>query len=272
MPTRSPYLGIIVAPFLLALAAAQCGHKSSTSDDHDDLVTDDTTSAVLSDHTSADSFDLLPASVFDQIRSSYNFFYGHTSHGSQIITGLGMLAAESTLYALPTFYEISDDLGLEGDTTWVSPTRTYLDGHPECNVVVWSWCGGCSGNTEDGINAYLQAMTRLEQDYPAVMFIYMTGHLDGTGPTGSLYRSNNQIRDYCSAHGKVLFDFADIESYDPNGTYYPNETDACAWCDTWCASHDCPTCGGCAHSHCFNCYRKGQAFWWLMAELYDKSN
>ena len=62
-------------------------------------------------------------------------------------------------------------------------------------------------------------------------------------------------------------DFADIESYSPDGTYYPNGNDDCGWCSTWCASHDCPDagCGSCAHSHCFNCYQKGKAFWWMLA-------
>ena len=53
----------------------------------------------------------------------------------------------------------------------------------------------------------------------------MTGHLDGTGPSGNLYARNDQIRDYCVANGKVLFDFADIESWDPGGVYYPDEDD-----------------------------------------------
>jgi hypothetical protein len=66
----------------------------------------------------------------------------------------------------------------------------------------------------------------------------------------------------------VLFDFADIESWDPEGKYYPNDSDACHWCLDWCADHDCPTCGYCAHSRCFNCYQKGKAFWWLLATLH----
>jgi hypothetical protein len=95
----------------------------------------------------------------------------------------------------------------------------------------------------------------------------MTGHLDGTGVDGNLYARNNQIRQYCDENGKVLFDFADIESYYPAGTFYPDETDACNWCYDWCAENDCLECGSCAHSHCFNCYQKGKAFWWLMARL-----
>ena len=96
-------------------------------------------------------------------------------------------------------------------------------------------------------------------DYPNVKFLYMTGHLDGSGVDGNLYLRNNQIRAWCAAHGKTLFDFADIESYSPDGTYYPDGSDACEWCYTWCASNTCPDCGDCAHSHCFNCYQKGKA-------------
>ena len=35
----------------------------------------------------------------------------------------------------------------------------------------------------------------------------------------------------------------------------------------WCATHTCPSCSGCAHSHCFNCYQKGKAFWWMMSRM-----
>ena len=115
-------------------------------------------------------------------------------------------------------------------------------------------------------------MSLLETEYEDVTFIYQTGHLDGTGPTGNLWQRNDQLRAFCAANNKVLFDFADIESYDPDGVFYPNETDACGWCYNWCTpggSHDCPLCEviGCSHSHDFNCYQKGKAFWWLLSTL-----
>jgi len=223
---------------------------------------------IIANHQASADFATIPEAYFNQIRANFNFFYGHTSHGSQIMTGIQILENENAvLYAQPNFSEYGSDLGSSGDTAWVNPTRNYLDTHPSCNVVMWSWCGGVSYNNEEGINIYLNAMNQLELDYPGVTFVYMTGHLDGTGIAGTLYTNNNQIRDYCEANDKILFDFADIESYNPDGTYFPDETDYCYWCYDWCATHTCPDCDGCAHSHCFNCYQKGKAFWWMMARV-----
>ncbi len=223
--------------------------------------------ALVADHSSCAAFDLVPMSVIEDIGTNYNIYYVHTSHGSQIMSGLDMVEAEGAAYVQPYFYERGDDLGHVGDTSWVPYTRTYLDATPSCNMAMFSWCGGCSDNTVEGIQIYLDKMEELESDYPAVTFIYMTGHLDGSGVDGVLYRNNNQIRSYCTANSKILFDFADIESWDPGGIYYPDESDGCAWCLDWCSTHTCPTCGSCAHSHCFNCYQKGKAWWWMMAKI-----
>ncbi len=225
------------------------------------------TQPIIADHNAVSQFQTIPISVIETIDDSYNIYYVHTSHGSQIVTGITMVETENSLYAPPPIYEPGDDLGHNGDTTWVPATRTYLNSHPECNMAMFSWCGGASDNTEEGINIYLAKMEELEADYPGVIFIYMTGHLDGTGIAGNLYIRNNQIRNYCLSHDKILFDFADIESWDPDGNYYPDETDACNWCYDWCSTHTCPTCGSCAHSHCFNCYLKGKGWWWMMARI-----
>jgi hypothetical protein len=48
----------------------------------------------------------------------------------------------------------------------------------------------------------------------------MTGHLDGTGLTGNLNISNEQIRNHCRINKKFLLDFADIESYNPDGVQH----------------------------------------------------
>jgi hypothetical protein len=226
---------------------------------------------LLADHLAAAAFDSIPADAFDQAKSDLRIFYGHTSHGSQLVAGMNML--DTGPGAVDLQEDEGVDLGHEGDTWWADVTRDVLE-QPgaDFNMVIWSWCGGCSDNTPEGIDTYLDTMDALETEYPDVVFVYMTGHLDGSGESGNLRARNNQIRDYCRDNGKVLYDFADIESYDPDGTYYPDGSDWCDWCEDWCASHDCPT-GDCVdddhcqHAHCFNCYQKGRAFWWMMARL-----
>ncbi len=256
----------VAASLAIMCIAAACGEENDLTDPFNpDDIPDD---AVVAGHEVVAAFSSIPTTALDYVRANFNIYYGHTSHGSQIVTGLNMLAGEGTEYALPNFHEVGDDLGHNGDVSWAEATRSYLDAHPgEYNVVMWSWCGGVSDNTESGIQTYLDAMEQLETDYPDVIFIYMTGHLDGSGVAGNLYARNNQIRAYAAANDKILFDFADIESYDPDGTHYPDASDDCGWCSSWCASHSCPACGSCAHSHCFNCYLKGKAFWWMMARL-----
>jgi len=167
--------------------------------------------SFVASHVSADAFDLIADSSLATATSSFEIYYGHTSHGSQIMSGLDLLENEGAISSQPTVHEVSDDLGHNGDTSWVPLTRSYLNTHPECNMAMWSWCGGCSDNTEQGINTYLSAMSALEAAYPNVIFVYMTGHLDGTGVNGNLYARNNQIRAYCEANDKVLFDFADMQ-------------------------------------------------------------
>ncbi len=249
--------------------------------------------AVIVDHTCTD-LSQVPQSWINQAKSNLRLGYGHTSHGSQPVTGMTVLMNGNSLYAFNTdaavetgILSLADstpggDLGHNGDTDWADSTRTYLEGSgSDRNVVVWSWCGGVSDNTEAGIDAYLSAMNALENDYPAVTFVYMTGHLDGTGTTGNLHLRNQQIRSYCRENGKILFDFADIESYDPDGAFYLDRgaDDQCNynsgnWAQQWCAANpgsdlcaDCGDEGCCAHSRPLNCNLKARAFWWMLARI-----
>jgi len=236
------------------------------------------TDGVTAGHGAAAGFDAVPAVYITQARNRFRIAYGHTSHGSQVVTGMSMLQSESDVYrynsdgtggALSLHDRMpSGDLGNPDRTTWAERTRELLDeAGNDRNMIMWSWCGQVSDAGEGDIDTYLSLMNQLEADYPEVTFIYMTGHLDGSGAQGNLKVRNDQIRAYCQANNKVLFDFADIESWDPAGNNYPDETDECGWCSTWCGSHSCPGCEHCSHSHCYNCYLKGKAFWWLLARL-----
>jgi hypothetical protein len=246
--------------------------------------------ALVIDHACTD-ISKIPVRWLDKAREQFRVWYGHTSHGSQITSGMrainkGAFRFNSTGKDGALFYQESDgDLGHRGDLRWAEKTRSQLeDPDNNANVVIWSWCGGCSDNIEKDMNRYLQAMTELESEYPDITFVYMTGHLDGSGVDGNLNKRNNQIRRYCETHKKVLFDFADIESVDPDGNSFLQlgANDGCFydkngdgqrndnWCDEWIAKH--PDHGialpeRAAHTRPLNGALKGRAFWWMMARL-----
>lgn len=117
----------------------------------------------------------------------------------------------------------------------------------------------------------------------------MTGHLDGGGATGNLNLRNQQIRNYCLANNKILFDFADIESYDPGQSTnymlliandncdYDSDNNGSRdrnWATAWVQANSADelaflagNCSNCAHSQGLNCALKGRAVWWLWARL-----
>jgi hypothetical protein len=237
----------------------------------------------------------IPSVWISAAKSNLHIAYGHTSHGSQLTEGMsGLVSFKGTSYswnnggtdgALDLHdYAISGDLGNPDRTSWASRTRTYLAQNPDVNVIIWSWCGEVSDATEADINTYLNLMNTLESDFPGVKFVYMTGHLDGSGLTGNLHLRNEQIRNYCRENKKILYDFADIECYNPDGTYFGNKKpdDACAydtngdgtrdgnWATEWQNTHnqgvDWFNCSA-AHTQPLNANQKAYAAWWLWARL-----
>ncbi|MFW9923812.1 MAG: hypothetical protein ACFFDW_11055 [Candidatus Thorarchaeota archaeon] len=261
---------------------------------------------IIADHTVVNyiRYDAIPEDAINNSKNTLHIAYAHTSHGSQIITGMDALPAYKEynngtigLYnwneggtdgALDIDdYFVSGDLGNPDRTTWASLTRDYLDEptNDDVNVVMWSWCGEVSDATEADIDTYLSLMAALEEDYPDIQFVYMTGHLDGTGIEGNLHQRNEQIRDFCNTNNKILFDFADIESYNPDGTYFGDKyaTDNCDydanedgnpwndganWALEWQDDHpgewyNCDP----AHTQALNGNLKAYAAWWLWARL-----
>ena len=131
-------------------------------------------------------------------------------------------------------------------------------------------------------------MSIYEQQYPDTIFFYMTGHNVAPGPPNHQqitydrnHANNNGIRNFCIENGKVLYDFADIESWDLNGNYHPEEDGTLLWGPEWCSEHpeDCQNlpprsesgggviCDTCAHSYGLNCVIKAKAFWYMMARI-----
>ncbi len=254
--------------------------------------------AIIIDHTCT-HLDLIPPYWIEQAKL-LTFHYAHTSHGSQIVSGLGVLESQDPEYSVAVRESGTEGLpAIENPPALRiydgNPPETYIepgdywasaDGINRTRAVantghygfsMWSWCGQQSSNTAAVTQQYLDTMAQFETEYPAMRFILMTGHTDGSGEAGNLNQRNNQVRQYALANGKVLFDFADLESYDPDGNYYLNLAcnDNCDysggnWAVQWCAAHPgdplCASCS-CAHSQSLNCNVKARAFWWMMARL-----
>ena len=260
---------------------------------------------IIVDHA-ATNITLIPQAAIEAAITNLHIAYGHTSHGSQVTDGMSGLVAFANDgglgLSLPTDtfawnnggsggaldlhdYAMAGDVGYYPQ--WVDNTRSYLNNpdHADVNVIIWSWCGQASGYTaQQMIDQYLAPMSQLETEYPDVTFVYMTGHADGTGETGNLHLRNQQIRDYCIANNKVLYDFYDLECHDPDGNYYGDKlvTDACDydsdsdgsrdrnWAVDWQSAHtqgvDWYRCGS-AHTQPLNANQKAYAAWWLWSRI-----
>jgi hypothetical protein len=255
---------------------------------------------IIIDHTCID-LDEIPVEWINNAKANLWIGYGHTSHGSQLITGMDALDAYFTdgTFAWshaggPGELQLFEGAGNSasgylradlGSSVWADDTRAYLDDHPGCNVIIWSWCGQV--DDVDLPSHYFGPMEQLEIDYPDVQFVYMTGHLEGEGPGGNLELANQQIRDFCTANNKILFDFADIEKYSPDAdtnfqVYFANDEcnynhpngHTANWADYWLAENPghkltqiSQLCGSCSHSVTLNCTKKGIAAWFLWARL-----
>lgn len=250
----------------------------------------------------------VPESAIVKAKQDLHIAYGHTSHGSQLTEGMTGLVAFMNGKGYPiNLYAWNNggtdgaldlhDYAMEGDVgyypDWVNNTRNYLGtpnpetgrgsgSHADVNVIIWSWCGQVSSKYAAGTlqSEYINPMVQLENDYPGVKFVYMTGHLDHWDDANNK-AANQTIRDFCIANNKILYDFADIESYDPDGNFYQYAGDDCSyysangtqlgnWAVNWQSTHtvnvDWFDCGS-AHSEPLNANRKAYAAWWLWAAL-----
>lgn len=275
---------------------------------------------IIADHNAVAQFDQYKGNPDFQnavtlAKSMFHVGYGHTSHGSQITSGmtglnifLNNLGYPENLFSWNNggsggaldleegdgygYGWLDHDCGYSG---WDNETRYYLESndpnepyvdHSDVNVIMWSWCGQV--DTVDIQTHYLDNMADLEAEYPGVTFIYMTGHLEGRRTGDAWFINNNAIRNWVSiSKDRVLFDFADIEKYDPeqlvnyadffaddNCDYdsdgaEPRSEDS-NWATEWQESHTQNIdwySVSCAHSQSLNCNQKAKAFWWMMARM-----
>lgn len=247
--------------------------------------------AVIIDHLCTD-INKVPKSFIEKAKNDLRISYTHNAHGSQIVSGMDALKQFAPLYRyskngkagkILSFWDnvFASEIAFPDIDTWTENIRKFLkeDGKSR-NLMVFSWENQLSEAKKKDVEEYLEAMKLLEEEFPQVKFVYMTGHLDGTGKEGNLNQRNEQIREFCRENGKILYDFADIESFEPNGTvnYMElNGKDTCSykkagvsknWAEEWLNLHPesrivLP--GKAKFTNPLNAALKGRAFWWMLA-------
>jgi hypothetical protein len=192
--------------------------------------------AIIIDHTVARISKLksIPLIAINQAKSNLHIWFEHTSHGSQLLYGMNKLDAfmgGKNIYCnLDLVSPGTCDLYACQDT-WVQTTKDYLDNldNANCNVIMWSWCAlGSEANTDPG---YCTKMESLIAEYGTngskilsgartvpVQFVFMTGHVNNDN--GETKQINDFIRNYCIKNKRILYDFADIESWNPDNVSF----------------------------------------------------
>ncbi|TXT56413.1 MAG: hypothetical protein BAJATHORv1_20002 [Candidatus Thorarchaeota archaeon] len=243
---------------------------------------------LIIDHTCL-NFDSISLDAIENAQSDVKIHYAHTSHGSQITTGLGLIEGTNSSYSVSIGYAslpatedtlcIFDGQANNGGDTYITPdeyweeesgvalTQGTLDDNPSLTVSLWSWCTQLNSYSTAQVQSYLDTMTSLEEANPDVTFVYMTCNAQADGSSGyNRWLNNEMIREYCIENDKVLFDFADLDSWH-NGeqnTYRYHEGST---------NYDVPlehedfNGNEAGHTTYSSCEQKAKAFWWMVCEL-----
>ncbi len=268
---------------MLFLPITYCSSSEDSNNNGDELPSGK--KFIVADHNST-NIGSIPDKWIKKVKEIINVHYCHTSHGSQIMTGLERLMNGNFSYSARqgvkynyypdncTVPDTSDHLSLmDGQKTgtncetYVSPdlywksengrnlTRSMLKSH-NVNVSIFAWCSQMDYYSSSELEEYFKEISKLEKEFPHVTFVYMTGNAQSA--ERGRYDRNEQIRRYCRENKKVLFDFADLDCW-YNGVQHkeggiPME-------------HPHYSGNQAGHTTFESCENKGKAFWWLMARL-----
>lgn len=241
--------------------------------------------AIIIDHNCTDT-SIIPANWIDSAKVQFKMYYGHTSHGAQILVGLDSVEARNPIFSsvynsstLPVKQNsicILEGKSIYAKDYWdtdsgINKTRKILKDNPTINISMHMWCDDLATNDTSYAKRYLDSMQILEKEFPAVKFVYTTGNMQNYPEHHSFklrskgvqsHLNNEIIRKFCKENNKILFDFGDIDCWyngevqttTYNGITYPHE-------------HSQYNIDQRGHTSLENCYNKGKAMWWLLVQL-----
>lgn len=235
------------------------------------------------DHRCTD-LSAIPPDAIANAQNACKWHYARLSHGRQLMVGFTLIETADPFYAViwpkaggslpvaPGELCIYTD-PVDAESYWVGAgldnTRAILTATPDLNISAMSWCTELNTASASYVQSYLAAMQTLESEFPGVTFVYFTGTAEYDGSHGyNRSLRNEQIRDFCVANNKVLYDFEDLDSwwFNPdageweqatylyNGRVVPVEHPMLAGDDA-------------EHTSYESCEQKGRAAWWMMAVL-----
>jgi hypothetical protein len=282
--SRYTWLAVLLPVALLLLSQVGLGSSSNVLS-LQRMAKAEWAGGLIADHACLD-LNSIPTEWVESAQMSLKVHYAHTSHGSQVITGLDLIEEGDFSFSqtqgdcfLPT--ESHSLCILDGnppnsyvtpDLYWETPeglalTQATLDDNPSLTVSIWSWCTQLNDYNEEQTQAYLDAMSSLEEANPDVTFVYMTGNAQATGAEGyNRWLRNEQIRQFCSDGGRVLFDFADLDCWS-NGEHSTYSYTTASSSYSVPVEHEDFHGDQAGHTTYASCEQKARAFWWLMARL-----
>jgi hypothetical protein len=244
--------------------------------------------AIIADHNAVQEFDNIPQQWIDQVKTMFLVHTGQ-SHGLQVPMGLqdlnndaivvdedyppgsGFKVSRSLRSQYNNWYSsIGPDRFWEGEAGKDYVRRTlnyYANNGVQVNAILHTWCWHFRSWSESQVNDYFVAMEILEAEYPDIIFIYMTDTADRSGDTNR-YARNEQVRQYCRSHDKILFDFGEMETWSANGLNQNWSGGVPYWHSDWSSGSS----NEYGHINQAGAIMKAKAMWWLLARIAGWNN
>lgn len=235
---------------------------------------------ILIDHTAVDGFDVIPD---EQIAAAARIRYmiRESSIGVNIDQGLNCLMGNFEGRRPNSCGELFDpkydrsnwEFQIRGNPGWIDKVNDFVEQvHLQAdNFDAFSFSVGYVDGLDEGFyprisdpenfqTLFVDKIEALEAEYPDKIFVWWTMSLSRVGSENGT-KFNQMLREYTATHNKILFDLADIEAHNPDGTKVESENGYEVISPLYTNEEKS------GHLNVAGRERVSRAFWYLMARL-----